>query len=120
MNPNTTDAPTNISESVYISVNIGPGPNSTAFLRVEGGTLSLQERGVLREIAQDEDGFALQHVGKWLSLTGGITLTLSGAHHEIESFDPAEGESEPVHGCVFCGSRYRWAIRCSGNPEGLI
>lgn len=114
------DVHNNVSETIYITANIGPGPNSTAFLTAEGAILYPQERNALRQLLRDEDDLTLQHVARWLQMTSGITLTLSGAHHEIECFEATDGNQQSTHACLFCGERYRWAIRCPGNPEGLI
>ena len=120
MTATSADVPNNVSETIYITANIGPGPNSTAFLIAEGALLYPQERNALRQLLRDEDDLTLQHVARWLQMTRGITLTLSGPHHEIERFEATDGAQEPTDACLSCGERYRWTIRCPGNPEGLI
>jgi hypothetical protein len=112
--------PSNATAPLYLDVNIGPGPNSVASLHIQEGPLNARELNALKQMLEDEDDTSLQRVSNWLQATRNITITLSGAHHELDSFDAAEPNNEPVHACLFCGERYRWAIRCSGNPEGLI
>ena len=52
------DVHNNASETIYITADIGPGPNSTAFLISEGAILYPQERNALRQLLS-----ATQHGG---------------------------------------------------------
>jgi CYTH domain-containing protein len=115
-----SNQPATATDTKYLTVNIGPGPNSTACLIVEGVTLSTRELEYLKNLVLDEDDDPLRHACEFLMATRGGEIKMAGAHHEIESY---EAEGTPVidyQACLFCGEKYRWAIRCSGNSEGLI
>lgn len=106
----------------YYTVNIGPGPNSTACLIVDGVTLSPKEIEIFKSLLEDEEDDRLRHVCEFIMATRGGDLRVAGAHHEIDTFEAEDtpGNEIDYQACLFCGDKYRWAIRCSGNPEGLV
>jgi hypothetical protein len=99
--------------------NIGPGPNSTAYIMADKPELINEaEAAYLKAELRDEDGDHLYHICGFLGITRDMTIHLAGAHHEIEELADVGEQSYTV--CIFCGEDYHWRVRCPRNRDGAV